>query len=99
MALADMRVAESRTLGRYDHCRTRARKGGIAVGADADLAIWDPELTRTVRAVELHSGCDYSSFEGTSLTGWPVTVLARGEPVVLDGKKPHCPRLRPLPAT
>lgn len=62
------------------------RKGAIAVGADGDLAIWDPELTRTVRAADLHSDCDYSPFDGASLTGWPVTVLARGEPVVLDGK-------------
>ncbi len=62
------------------------RKGSIAVGADADIAIWDPHLQRTVRAADLHSGADYTPFEGMVLTGWPVTVLARGRTVVLDGR-------------
>lgn len=59
------------------------RKGVIRAGADADIAIWDPRLTRTVRAEDDYSRSDYSPYEGWSVTGWPVTVMRRGE-VVFD---------------
>lgn len=59
------------------------RKGVIEAGADADLAIWDPRLTRPVRAADDHGRSDYSPYEGWSVTGWPVTVVRRGE-VILD---------------
>lgn len=61
------------------------RKGSIAVGADADLAIWDPQLTRRVRAEQLHDACGYTPYEGREVTGWPTTVIRRGEVVVQDG--------------
>jgi dihydropyrimidinase len=61
------------------------RKGSICIGADADLAIWDPALMRTVRAAEQGDAMDYTPFEGRELTGWPVTVLSRGRRVVEDG--------------
>ncbi|MGB3553932.1 MAG: dihydropyrimidinase [Jannaschia sp.] len=61
------------------------RKGSIAVGLDADIAIWDPEETRAVRAEDQHDNMDYTPFEGRELTGWPVTVLTRGERVVDGG--------------
>jgi dihydropyrimidinase len=62
------------------------RKGRISIGADADIAIWDPDLVRTVHATEMHTGADYTPFEGMVLTGWPVSVFVRGRAVVLDGK-------------
>lgn len=61
-------------------------KGRLAVGADADIAIWDPEETRTVTAEDQHDAMDYTPFEGRELTGWPVTVLSRGERVIEDGR-------------
>ena len=58
------------------------RKGTIAVGSDADIAIWDPELTRTVTVADQHDAMDYSPYEGMDLTGWPVTVITRGKRVI-----------------
>jgi dihydropyrimidinase len=62
------------------------RKGTIEPGSDADLVIWDPERTRIVRAAEMHSASDYDIFEGSTVTGWPVLTLSRGE-VVFDGTR------------
>ncbi|WP_431281401.1 dihydropyrimidinase [Humitalea sp. 24SJ18S-53] len=63
------------------------RKGSIAVGMDADIAVWDPTLTRTLTAADLHHAVDYTPYEGMELTGWPVTTLVRGTVVVGEGKR------------
>ncbi|MCK4977978.1 MAG: amidohydrolase family protein, partial [Anaerolineales bacterium] len=55
------------------------QKGTIAVGSDADLVIFDPNLTLTVNKSMLKSNADYSPFEGYQVTGWPVLTLRRGE--------------------
>ena len=62
------------------------KKGTIAVGSDADIAIWDPERETTVTAGMLHDNVGYTPYEGRRLRGWPVTVLSRGRVVVEDGK-------------
>jgi dihydropyrimidinase len=61
------------------------RKGTIAIGADADIAIWDPHRQATIRQVGLHHGSDYTPYEGFEVTGWPVTTIVRGKTVVCDG--------------
>jgi dihydropyrimidinase len=61
-------------------------KGEIALGNDADIVIFDPELTRTVRASEMHSACDYDPYEGWVVTGWPTLTLLRGEIAYADGE-------------
>src|SRR3989441_2161111 len=60
------------------------RKGTIAVGADADIAVWDPEEAVTVEQTRDQTG--YTPYKGRKLKGWPVTVLSRGELIVQDGK-------------
>ncbi|WP_366655617.1 dihydropyrimidinase [Fodinicurvata sp. EGI_FJ10296] len=61
------------------------RKGSIAIGADADIAIWDPEKKVALNADIMHDGTGYSPYEGRTVTGWPVTVLSRGRTVVENG--------------
>jgi dihydropyrimidinase len=60
------------------------RKGTIAVGADADIAIWDAEKSLVVEQTRDQTG--YTPYKGRKLKGWPVTVLSRGEAIVQDGK-------------
>ena len=61
------------------------RKGTIAVGTDADLAIWERDKKTTVTADLLHDNVGYTPYEGLTLTGWPTTVINRGRVVVDDG--------------
>nr|WP_246412976.1 hypothetical protein [Rhizobium indicum] len=53
--------------------------------ADPDIAIWDPAIERTIRHAELHDGADYSLYEGIEITGWPITTIVAGKPVVENG--------------
>ncbi len=62
------------------------RKGSIAVGQDADIAIWDPELQTTIRSADLHDNVGYTPYEGRTIRGWPETVINRGRVVVADRK-------------
>ncbi|MBI4528748.1 MAG: amidohydrolase family protein [Deltaproteobacteria bacterium] len=62
------------------------QKGGIVVGADADLVIVDENEKRKVSAKKLHSLCDWTVFEGWELTGWPVATFLRGQLTAKDGE-------------
>lgn len=61
------------------------KKGTIAVGSDADIAIWDPQKSVTISHDGLHDACDYTPYEGRTVTGWPQTILLRGQVMVEDG--------------
>jgi len=60
------------------------RKGTIAVGADADIAIWDANEVRTITADSLHDNMNYTPYDGWTINGWPTTVISRGRVVVAD---------------
>lgn len=62
------------------------RKGSIAVGSDADIAIWDPEKRVVITNDILHHNVDYTPFEGMTVQGWPITVLSRGKVICDKGE-------------
>jgi dihydropyrimidinase len=59
------------------------QKGAIAVGADADILVFDPKASKTISAATQKSIIDYNVFEGFTVTGLPRYTLSRG--VVLWG--------------
>jgi dihydropyrimidinase len=62
------------------------RKGVIAVGADADIAVYDPNRKHTISAATHHMDVDYSCYEGREVQGGSDVVLSRGTIVVEDGR-------------
>jgi dihydropyrimidinase len=60
------------------------KKGSIAIGNDADIAIWDPVRKVTLTDEMMHDLTGFSPFSGRTVTGWPEKVLLRGR-VLVDG--------------
>ncbi|MGH8636391.1 MAG: amidohydrolase family protein [Burkholderiales bacterium] len=60
------------------------RKGAIAAGADADIAVLDPAKRTIVRKEMLHEQ-DYSPWEGHEVHAWPTLTVLRGKIVVENG--------------
>jgi dihydropyrimidinase len=61
------------------------RKGRIAVGLDADLAIVDLDREYLYRREDVHSGAGYSIYEGRKFKGRVTHTLVRGRFAMRDG--------------
>jgi dihydropyrimidinase len=61
------------------------RKGEIAVGADADIVIFDPRKSWTVDHRALHMASDFNCWDGWQLSGSVRTTILRGHVLIEDG--------------
>jgi len=62
------------------------RKGIVAVGADADLVVWDPTGSKTLSAKTHHSQNDFNIFEGRTVQGIPTYTVSQGNLVWVNGE-------------
>jgi dihydropyrimidinase len=72
-------TAPARMFGLYPN------KGVIAIGADADLVVYDPNRKHTISAKTHHMDVDYSCYEGREVQGGSDVVMSRGSVVVDHG--------------
>ena len=61
------------------------RKGRLEPGADADIAILDPDRKWTPTVEDHHMIVDYNNWEGVELTGKVVATILRGNVLLEDG--------------
>jgi allantoinase len=79
------RIAEWMAAGPARLAGMSGRKGVIAVGADADFAVFDPEVTWTVAPSDLYFRHKISPYLGAELKGRVLETWLRGAPVFRAG--------------
>ncbi|MBI5154110.1 dihydropyrimidinase [Candidatus Poribacteria bacterium] len=62
------------------------RKGTIAPGSDADVAIFDPKNKKKVDHKKLETKCDWYPLQGMELAGFAECTLCRGRVIVENSK-------------
>ncbi|MBM9459152.1 dihydroorotase family protein [Nocardioides sp. zg-536] len=83
--LAYGRIAELTATNPATRYGLGGRKGAIAVGLDADVALVDDAHTWTVRAEESESTQEYTPFEGAELSAKVTDTFLRGKRIMTDG--------------
>jgi dihydropyrimidinase len=63
-----------------------SQKGDLRPGLDADVVLFDPAKEVVLSPETLHSALPFSSYEGMTLHGFPVTTISRGEVIVENGE-------------
>ncbi len=67
------------------------KKGSIRVGADADLLIWDPEASGTIRVADHKGMAGWTLYEGWKVKGRPWMTLLRGRTLLNQGRLEQAP--------
>lgn len=62
------------------------RKGCLVPGADADVVVWDPTVSRTLSAATQASRADHCIYEGVTVRGAPRFVFLRGQLAAQEGR-------------
>jgi allantoinase len=62
------------------------RKGALAPGYDADIALIDPKSPWTIHADESLSAQEYTPFEGMTIDARVVHTFLRGQQILEDGQ-------------
>ena len=71
-------------------------KGNIAIGYDADFSLVDLKCKKSISRDWLASKCGWSPFLDQTVTGWPVTTILRGNPVMRDSTVISTPQGKPV---
>jgi dihydropyrimidinase len=78
------------------------KKGAIVEGADADIVVWDPKISKTISTANHHSILDYNVFEGFDVSAQSRYTLSRGDVIWAWGQNsqpnPGRGRFVPRPA-
>lgn len=61
-------------------------KGSLHPGTDADIVIFDPNMTVTVDHKNMETNCDWSPYQGKTFNGYPKTTILRGKVIAQDGQ-------------